>query len=351
MTVKYTDKVASRGGFGSFFKLLLKWRGSVYKMVWIDILSYFVFYYFISFIYRFMLSEQHQRYFESVVIHCARFRNLIPVSFVLGFYVSLVVSRWWSTCLSLPWPDTLAIDVGTFIPGQDPESRRVRALILRYANLVIAMTFAMISPAVKKKLPTWQHFVVAGYLTNKEMQILQKLDSNNKLHKAWLPIAWACKTAQKARKNECIISDLGHRKIAGEIMGLKGQCGGLLGWSEYNIPLVYTQVVTIAVYSFFFFSLVGEQFLDPQQNYPDHPIDLYVPVFSLLQVFFYIGWIKVAEALINPFGEDDNDFELNALLKRHTEMSTLLSESDQNELPSYLQDAEEENKSHHSIEQ
>lgn len=76
--------------------------------------------------------------------------------------------------------------------------------------------------------------------------------------------------------------------------------------------------MTIAVYSFFLFSVIGEQFLDPMHT--DQIIDLYVPVFTLLQFFFYIGWLKVAESLINPFGEDDHDFEFVALVKRHLEV-------------------------------
>lgn len=87
------------------------------------------------------------------------------------------------------------------------------------------------------------------------------------------------------------------------------------------MPSFIPQVVTIAVYSFFLFSILGEQFLDPAQNYPNNIIDLYVPVFSLLQFFFYIGWLKVAESLINPFGEDDHDFEFVSLVTRHLEVS------------------------------
>jgi bestrophin, other len=30
---------------------------------------------------------------------------------------------------------------------------------------------------------------------------------------------------------------------------------------------------------------------------------------TILELFFIMGWVKVAEALLNPLGEDDDDFE------------------------------------------
>ena len=44
--------------------------------------------------------------------------------------------------------------------------------------------------------------------------------------------------------------------------------------------------------------------------------DMYIPVFTILEFLFYFGWMKVAESLINPFGEDDDDFETNYILDR-----------------------------------
>lgn len=39
------------------------------------------------------------------------------MSFVLGFYVSLIVKRWWEQYKLLPWPDTLALFISAALPG------------------------------------------------------------------------------------------------------------------------------------------------------------------------------------------------------------------------------------------
>ena len=36
-----------------------------------------------------------------------------------------------------------------------------------------------------------------------------------------------------------------------------------------------------------------------------------------VKFLFFFGWLRVAETLYNPFGEDDDDFELNELINRH----------------------------------
>ncbi|KAE8300968.1 Bestrophin-2 Vitelliform macular dystrophy 2-like protein 1 [Larimichthys crocea] len=107
----------------------------------------------------------------------------------------------------------------------------------------------------------------------------------------------------------------------------------LFHYDMISVPLVYTQVVTLAVYSFFLVCLIGRQFLDPSQGYQGHDLDLYVPIFTLLQFFFYAGWLKVAEQLINPFGEDDDDFETNWLIDRNFQVSMMAVDEMYGDLP------------------
>ncbi|KAB7504533.1 Bestrophin-1, partial [Armadillidium nasatum] len=270
---------------------LIRWKGSIYKLVWPDLFLYTTLYYLLRLIYQFGLNPSQRKIFEKVSEHCEKFTDLIPVSFVLGFYVSIVVQRWWAQYEYLPWPDSLALFVSTSIHGQDERSRLMRRTVMRYANLSVVLTLCMISPRVKKRFPTLEHLVETG-------------------------------------------DDFAVKTIIDAINTFRGMCGGLLSYDWISIPLVYTQVVTLAVYSFFVGTLIGRQFVGVE----DEKIDLFVPWFTLLQFFFYMGWLKVAESLVNPFGEDDDDFEVNWLVDRNLQISYLIVDEMHSEHPELIQD-------------
>ena len=48
---------------------------------------------------------------------------------------------------------------------------------------------------------------------------------------------------------------------------------------------------------------------------------------SVIQFVFYMGWLKIAETVLNPFGEDDDDWETNALLDRNITVSLFVCQS------------------------
>ena len=41
------------------------------------------------------------------------------------------------------------------------------------------------------------------------------------------------------------------------------------------------------------------------------------PFFTVLEFIFYFGWLRIAEVLINPFGDDDDDFDINYIVDRN----------------------------------
>ena len=77
----------------------------------------------------------------------------MPLTFLLGFYVSLVVKRWWeqyckvginctlhpapctlhpAPCTQLPWPDSLALFLRGMVTGEGEEPRLVRRTVVRW---------------------------------------------------------------------------------------------------------------------------------------------------------------------------------------------------------------------------
>ena len=122
-------------------------------MVWQNLSLYILLYYSLSFSYRFLFNESGrvregrdnivrfndnvaQEKFEQVSVHCQRFADLIPVTFVLGFYVrcvgeggvvrspqceccSIVITRWWGQYKIIPWPDSCCLFISTCILGHD----------------------------------------------------------------------------------------------------------------------------------------------------------------------------------------------------------------------------------------
>lgn len=292
-------------------------------------------YYSMSFVYRFILEGRDKINFEIVAAYCKNYGELIPLSFVLGFYVSIVMTRWWNQYMVIPWPDGIAVYVSATIHGNDERGRLMRRTIVRYVCVCLTIVLTNISPRVKKRFPTLEHLVDAGLLLENELSIIQSLNAKfPKASKHWLPIVWASSIVTRARKEGRIRDDFAVKTLIDELNIFRGNCGRLIHYDMISVPLVYTQVVTLAVYMYFMTAVMGRQWTgtttvfvngtEPFTDYSgktDTSIDQYFPVFTTLEFFFYMGWLKVAETLINPFGEDDDDFEVNWIVDRNLQAS------------------------------
>ena len=100
--------------------------------------------------------------FEDIAVYCETFNNLIPVAFILGFYVTLVVNRFWEQLNVLPWPHRLAMMTSSLVQGTDKRGRLLRRTILRYASLAYVLTMRSICFPVKKRFPTLDVITESG---------------------------------------------------------------------------------------------------------------------------------------------------------------------------------------------
>ncbi|XP_052063016.1 bestrophin-2-like [Mytilus californianus] len=340
MTIIYQYKVANTG-LGTFTKLLARWRGSVYKLLYKEMLIYSALYTLIALIYRLVLNEDQRTLFEKVVLSCNQYTSYIPLSFVLGFYVSMVVSRWWRQFQNFPWPDRTVFMLCCYLPGQTDRKRILRRTVARYLMFGIILIARSISVAVMKRFPTLDHIVEAGFITKEEAMMYENIDC--RYNKFWVPFMWINSVLVTARKEALIQTEWGLRMIVEPLADIRDTCSKCFVYDWITIPLVYTQVVTLAVYTFFATTLVSQQFLDPSKNYKGYGMDFYIPIFTLLQFFFYMGWLKVAEQLINPFGEDDDDFDINWLIDRHAAVVMALVDQMCDQCPPLIKDLHFEN--------
>ncbi|XP_076164381.1 bestrophin-1 isoform X2 [Ptiloglossa arizonensis] len=227
--------------------------------------------------------------------------------------------------------------IALYLTGNDEYSRMLRRTLMRYLNLSLILVLRSISSAVKKRFPTLDHVVEIGFMTSLELELFLAVPSLE-FNTYWIPCTWFINLLKEARQKERISDPQGLKLIMEEFNEFRTKCGLLWSYDWISIPLVYTQVVTLATYSFFAVALIARQYIDGVERQFQLQIDIYIPIFTILQFFFFVGLLKVAEQLINPFGDDDEDFELNWIIDRHTKVSYLGVDTLMNRCPPLVKD-------------
>ncbi|KAF7257314.1 hypothetical protein EG68_05328 [Paragonimus skrjabini miyazakii] len=340
MTVSYVSLVGTTN-YTTFLRLLFIWRGSVYRLIWFEFLIFVFLYTLLSIVYRFALYGVIKTYFENACLYCNKYNNIIPVPFVLGFYVALIVDRWWEQFQSLPWPDQIALYLTAFCRGTHETPTRIRRTIMRYVNLSYCIALCCVSSRARSRFPTEDHLISAGLMTTEELETYRNIPKIG-YTPYYAPLLWSVDMIVQARRDGYIKSDRAVEILNNEINTIRGLLGTIFSYDWINPPLVYTQTVTIVVYSYFTSCLFAWQYLDPSKGYPGNEFDLYVPVFGLLRFFFYMGWFKVAESLINPFGEDADDLEIEYIIERNLNVSYMIVDNIQHTHHQFLRRSSED---------
>ena len=118
--------------FSATSHVFFLWKGSCYQLIWRGFLIWCVLYASISAMYRniFLHEIKARQTFELICVYAENYSSLIPITFLTGFYVSQVVSRWWDQFMSLPWPDSLALKMAAECSGTDEFHRNLRRTVV-----------------------------------------------------------------------------------------------------------------------------------------------------------------------------------------------------------------------------
>jgi len=438
MPISYVDDISDGSGAFIFIKILTRWKGSLYKLVWVDLSVYILIYYMLNLSYRFLFTASQKATFESVVQFCEGMKGNIPVSFLLGFFVSGVIGRWYQMYMYIPWMNHISYITMSYVNAGDKEiARKIRISLMRYLNLSWILLMRMISDQISDRFQEQQQddeesgstrccaksgkshkqqymhpwnisqlsntaksprtskmpldvplveinrqSMVPSVLSeithkeavyaNAEMYAAQMLPSAfegedewsiratlqgfNRDRKVcetfgkiiteeeikafelvakdyfkrtrqryspeyWVPLQWAVRLVQKAGLHGHISDPKLIGIMLNEVGTMRNNMQILQVYSSIMMPLVYTQVVIIAVYSFFACQIMASQFIEVPKKSGDPVIDFYIPLFSIFYFLFLMGWLKVALCVMNPFGDDDEDFETSAILDYNLDVS------------------------------
>ncbi|VDN09207.1 unnamed protein product [Dibothriocephalus latus] len=225
-------------------------------------------------------------------MYCNKVSERMPIGLFLGFYVNIVVGQWWGRFCAIPWPDSVVLAICAYIQGDSKSLTARRHTLIRYVHLTYILHMRGMSSRVKQQYPTIEHVVTAGIMTEQEKDLFLQSGDDGKSGIAFLPIMWAVNLINQLRTEGAIPNATSLELLQEELRNFRGGFGVVWTYNYLSVPLAYTQISLIIIYSYFGLSIFAWQPLNATQNYIGHNINVYVPVFGLLQLAFYIGWSK-----------------------------------------------------------
>ena len=195
-------------------------------------------------VFRYSLSQEQQIQVEKLIRWCRmqtsgkrKFREFyslntsvsgLPITFLLGFYVSLVLKRWWEQYCKLPWPDTVAIYLKGLLVGAPGKERVVarmmRRTVIRYCLLAYILCIRRLSSRLKKRFPTMCGLVKTGIVRPDEAMRIGNEESTEVYgSRWWIPLKRAIEILTRAKKEGYITSAPVYSHIMGRLSEFLGR--------------------------------------------------------------------------------------------------------------------------------
>jgi len=287
------------------------WLRSLPSNIWKDIFFYIFLYYAIYLsIHRFFEADSEVvQGFEEIVIYFDDNFHLLSrdLLFLLGFYVSQIVKRWWEQFSALPSPDQLTAYCHALVDLSSEAGIQWARRFMRYALLGYVLCLRRISEAVREQFPDAEALILAGLATRRELQLLEE---EADLGRVWhVPISWSMIMIRRAKQAGVEVAE--KKELIGTVAKFQIALQQIDSYHHVVLPPLYRQVVKFAVYVYFMVAVIAEQELtkDPQ---------LIIPIMLILKLIFFFGWLEVAKAIDDPWdGKDHEDFKIRELISRH----------------------------------
>ncbi|VDL92022.1 unnamed protein product [Schistocephalus solidus] len=321
----------------AYFLVNFRWKGSLYKLVWLDLVVYLIIYYLINLLYRFALNSAQKETFHMIVAYCDDISTQLPVSFVLGFFVSGVIGRWFQTFMFIPWLNEITYSVMAAVNCADTRvSRKIRLSVMRYLNLAWILAMRRISDRIAERF-SQQHKPKGGNTKddddcicrgrNEIWSVSQCPDKKNS----------PSRRMQSAKTTPNISSSPLDGQANIKIFNFNENAAPFDGSDEWSIKetLFFVRAtfgrIILENEAKAFERIAQQHFQKTHQRYIPEP---WVPIEWAVRLIHKAGLHaniadpkivaavnKVALCVMNPFGDDYEDFECSEILDSNLDVS------------------------------
>ena len=129
-------------------------------------------------------------------------------------------------------------------------ARIMRRTVIRYCLLAYILCIRRLSSRLKKRFPTMTGLIQTGIVRSDEALRIGNEESKEVYgSRWWLPLKWAIEVLTRAKREGYITSSPGYSHLMGRLSEFRGCLTEVATFGYLPVPLVYTQVVHLAVCS------------------------------------------------------------------------------------------------------
>jgi len=240
------------------------------------------------------------------------------ITFLVGFYVSTIATRWWEQIKEIPTPARINIQLANVVKKMsDEQALSFKKKIMRYVHLSWTLVMTQRNKNLFRLYSEKKELKAKGLLTEDEVKNLElgmkECEATSYQSLWWEPLNWATIMIKKA-KNAGQLGD--PKDLLKDIRLFQVELGHILRHKHNKLPVIFSQAVWVAVIVWMFVTLIGAQNTDhnsevqARAHNPVRETLLTLPGHELFAVILIITWLQAADKLYNPF-QNNKGFSVN----------------------------------------
>ena len=325
-----TGKPGLKDSIGEWFDK----SNNLLLITWKHLLAYIWLSYFLNIIFFWVLDDAGRIYYSKVAFCFGRLYTILPVQFLLGSLLFLVLGRYFQAIqIMLPGTNKLMRYYSTSLvmtKENDPRWPEKRVKLIKKWNdwvlLAWLLTIRSISTPLRNYYPTLEKIKAENLMTNLEYRCLIEQQQEKNLNNSELSLVvfeWLTSANERSGYDYKVPIDVKSNFDA--IQALKKSGSSLLKFANKNTPKLMILAATLSVYIFALASIMGHNIAefekDPFTSFSTAAIigAFFYPLVYCVPFFFYCVWVCYLRSTLDPFGWDDDDANVLEIFKGHVE--------------------------------